>query len=105
MNSRKKQEFEQKISKENIEKRVDNHEITGGKFSRQAENALKLCRVFHEHGNPFESLDEDELTNLLGKPIASDSMTHDILQRDHIGQKMFLDFVKNVSETGNFLFE
>ena len=90
--SKIKQQFEEKYCKDNSDSRVEHHEITGGKLSRQAVNALKLSHVFIEHGNPFESTD-DELVNLLSKSVMSDAVTNDILQRDHIGQQMFVDFV------------
>ncbi len=37
------------------------------------QNAVKLSAVFHEHGNPFESADEDEIYNLLTKEVMNET--------------------------------
>ena len=58
----------------------------GGKLSCVTQNAVKLCAVFHQHGNPFESADEDEIYNLLTKAVMNETVTNDILRRDEIGQ-------------------
>ena len=50
-------------------------------------------QYFREHGNPFESADEDEIYNLLTQAVMNETDTNDILQRDEIGQQMFEDFV------------
>ena len=67
--------------------------LQGGKLTRVTQNAVKLTAVFHEHGNPFESSDEDEKYNLLTKAVMTETATNDIIQRDEIGQQMFEDFV------------
>ena len=60
---------------------------------RVTKNAVKLSAVFHEHGNPFESTDKDEIYNLLTKAVMTETATNDIIQRDEIGQQMFEGFV------------
>ena len=87
------QEFERQYCTGNKEKRTQHHELTGGKLTRVTQNAVKLSAVFHEHGNPFESSDEDEIYNLLTKAVMTETATNDIIQRDEIGQQMFEGFV------------
>ena len=82
------QEFEREYCTGNKKKRTQ-HELTGRKLTRVTQNAVKLSAVFHEHGNPFESLDEDEIYNLLTKAVMTETATNDIIQRDEIGQQMF----------------
>ena len=67
--------------------------MTGGKLSRLRENALKLCHNFQEHGGPFHSAGEHELINMLAQSVMSETVTvtNGILQRDSIGQQMFVD--------------
>ena len=67
--------------------------MTGGKLSRLGKNALKLCHVFQEHGDPFHSAGEHELINMLAQSVMSETVTvtNGILQRDSIGQQMFVD--------------
>ena len=57
------------------------------------ENALKLCHVFQEHGGPFHSVGEHELINMLAQSVMSETVTvtNGILQRDSIGQQIFVD--------------
>ena len=86
-------EFEKTYCTGNNEKRTQHHELTGGKLSRVAQNAVKLSAVFHQHGNPSESADEDEIYNLLTKSVMNETVTNDILRRDEIGQQMFEGFV------------
>jgi len=85
-------EFEKTYCIDNKEKRTQHHEVTGGKLSRVTQNAVKLSAVFNQHGNPFESA-EDEMYNLLTKAVMNETATNDILHRDEIGQQMFEDFV------------
>jgi len=66
---------------------------TGGKLSRVTQNTAKLSAVFHQHGNPFESGDEDEIYNLLTKSVKNESVNNDDLCRDKTGQQMIKDFV------------
>ena len=87
-------EFEKQYCTGNQVKRTQHHELTGGKLSRVTQNAVKLSAVFHEHGNPFESTDEDEIYNLLTKEVMTETATKDIIQCDELGQQMFEDFVK-----------
>lgn len=86
-------EFENTYYTGNNEKRTQHHELTGGKLSRVTQNAVKLSAVFHHHGNPFESADEDEIYNLLTKSVMNETVANDILRRDEIGQQMFEVFV------------
>jgi len=86
-------EFEKTYSADHDSKRAQHHELTGGKLSRLRQNAIKLCSVFYEHGNPFESTDEDEVYNLLTKAVMTQTATNDIIHRDEIGQQMFESFV------------
>ena len=86
-------EFERQYCTGNKEKRTQHHELTVGKLTRVTQNAAKLSAVFHKHGNPFESLDEDEIYNLLTKAVMTETATNDIIQRDEIGQQMFEGFV------------
>ena len=86
-------EFENTYYTGNNEKRTQHHELTGGKLSRVTQNAIKLSAVFHHHGNPFESADEDEIYNLLTKSVMNETVANDILRRDEIGQQMFEVFV------------
>ena len=72
---------------------TQHHELTGGKLSRITQNAVKLSAVFHEHGNPFESADEDEIYNLLTQAVMNETDSNNILRRDEIGQQMFEGFV------------
>ena len=54
-----------------------------GELSRITQNVVKLSAVFHDHGNPFESADEDEIYNLLTQAvIMNETDTSDILSRD-----------------------
>ena len=76
-----------------MRKRTQHHELTGGKLSRVTQNAVKLSAVFRQHGNPFESVYEDEIYNLLTKLVINETVTNDIVHRDEIGQQMFKDFV------------
>ncbi len=87
-------EFEKQYCTGNQVKRTQHHALTGGKLSRVTQNAVKLSAVFHEHGNPFESTDEDGIYNLLTKEVMAETATKDIIQRDELGQQMFEDFVK-----------
>ncbi|KAK6182328.1 hypothetical protein SNE40_010039 [Patella caerulea] len=77
----------------NNEKRTQHHELAGGKLSRVTQNAVNLSAVFHQHGNPFEPADEDEIYNLLTKSVMNETVVNDILRRDEIGQQMFEGFV------------
>ena len=86
-------EFEKQYCSGNKTKRTQHHELTGGKLSRVTQNAAKLSAVFHQHGNPFESTDEDEIYNLLTKAVMDQPVTNDIIHRDKIGQQMFESFV------------
>ena len=86
-------EFEKKYFTGSKAKRTQHHELTGGKLSRITQNAVKLSAVFHEHGNPFESADEDEIYNLLTQAVMNETDSNDILRRDEIGQQMFEGFV------------
>ena len=68
--------------------------MTGGKLLRLGKNALKLCHVFfQEHGDPFHSAGEHELINMLAQSVMSETVTvtNGILQRDSIGQQIFVD--------------
>ena len=56
-------------------------------------NARKLTDVFHEHGDPFMTPeDEDEIYNLLTQEVMNKKVSKDILERDEIGQRMFVEF-------------
>ena len=99
--SKIQQQFEEMYGNVSNEKRTEHHEITGGKLTRVSENAVKLARVFHEHGDPFHSVGEHELVNLLNQSVMTDAVTNDILQRDVIGQEMFLEFVYQRLTEGN----
>ena len=68
--------------------------MAGAKLSRISENAVKLTRVFHDHGNPFNATETNDLVNLLTQSVMRDAVTNDILQRDAIGQHMFEEFVQ-----------
>ena len=91
--SKIQQQFEQKYGSTGGDKRLEHHEMTGRKLSRVAENAVKLCHVFQEHGDPFCSAEENELVNMLTQSVMNDAVTNDILQRDAIGQQAFEEFV------------
>ena len=82
--------------------RTQHHELTGGKLSRITKNAVKLSAVFQDHGNPFESTDEDDLFNLLTKAVINETNTNDILRRDEIGQQAFESFVTERLTEGKF---
>ena len=87
-------EFAAEYDSDNYDKRTQHHKITGGKLSRMIKNARKLTYVFREHGNPFmASEDEDEVYNLLTKEVMTEKVSKDILVRDEIGQRMFVEFV------------
>ena len=56
-------------------------------------NARKLTDVFREHGDPFMAPeDEDDIYNLLTKEVMDEKVSKDILERDEIGQRMFVEF-------------
>ena len=56
-------------------------------------NAWKLTDVFREHGDPFMAPeDEDEIYSLLTKEVMTETVSQDILERDEIGQRMFVEF-------------
>ena len=56
-------------------------------------NARKLTDVFREHGDTFMAPeDEDEIYNLLTKEVMNEKVSKDILERDEIGQSMFVEF-------------
>ena len=82
---------------------MQHHELTGGKLSRITKNAVKLSAVFQDHGNPFESVDEDDMFNLLTKAVINETNTNDILRRDEIGQQMFESFVTERLTEGKIL--
>ena len=86
-------EFEKQYCSDNTTKRTHHHEFTGGKLSRVTQNAAELSAVFHQHGNPFQSTDEDELYNPLTKVVMTEPVTNDIIHHDEIGQQMFESFV------------
>ena len=78
---------------DNNDNRTQHHEITGGKLSRMMKNARKLTDVFRELGDPFvTAADEDEIYNLLTKEVVTEKVSKDILERDDIGQRMFVEF-------------
>jgi len=56
------------------------------------DNAVKMKNVFMEHGKPFAERTK-EVTNVMSKAIMTDNITHDILQRDVIGQQPHETFV------------
>ena len=86
-------EFAAEYGSDNNDKRTQHNEITGGKLSRMMNNARKLTDVFHEHGDPFMTPeDEDEIYNLLTKEVMDEKVSKDILERDEIGQRMFVEF-------------
>ena len=86
-------EFAAEYDSDNNDKRTQHNEITGGKLSRMMTNARKLPDVFHEHGDPFMTPeDEDEIYNLLTKEVMNEKVSKDILERDEIGQHMFVEF-------------
>ena len=58
------QKFEEAYGNPCKNKRVEHHEMTGGKLSRLGENILMLCHVFQEHGDPFHSAREHEMINI-----------------------------------------
>ena len=54
-------------------------------------NARKLTDVFPEHGDPFLAAEyEDEIYNLLTQEVMTEKMHEDILERNEIGQTMFM---------------
>ena len=56
-------------------------------------NARKLTNLFREHGDPFMAPeDEDEIYNLLTNEVMNEKVSKDILERDEIGQRMFVEF-------------
>ena len=86
-------EFAAEYGSDNNDKRTQHNEITCGKLSRMMKNAQKLTYVFHEHGDPFMTPeDEDEIYNLLTKEVINEKVSKDILERDEIGQRMFVEF-------------
>ena len=88
-------EFEKEYCTGNMSTRTEHHELRGGKLSRITQNAVKLWGVFHEHGNPFKSNDEDEIYKLITKAVMTKTPANDIIKRDEIGQQqMFEGFVK-----------
>ena len=95
-------EFEKTYFTGSRTKRTEHHELTGGKLSRITKNAVKLSAVFQDHGNPFESVDEDDMFNLLTKAVINETNTNDILRRDEIGQQMFESFVTERLTEGKF---
>ena len=91
--SKIQQQFEETYLHASRGKRTKHHKMTGEKLSQVGENDVKLCHVFQEHGDPFHSAGEHELINMLTQSVMSEAVTNDILQRDIIGQQMFVDFV------------
>ena len=86
-------EFATDYGIDNNDQRSQHHEITGGKLSRIMKNASKLTDVIREHGDPFMAAeDEDEIYNLLTKEVMTEKVSKDILERDQIGQHMFMEF-------------
>ena len=56
-------------------------------------NARKLTYVFREHGDPFLAGEyEDEIYNLLTQEVMTEKVHEDILERNEIGQTMFMEF-------------
>ena len=56
-------------------------------------NARKLTYVFREHGNQFMAPeDEDDIYNLHTKEVMTEKVSKYILERDEIGQRMFVEF-------------
>ncbi len=73
------------------------------KLSRMMNNACKLDDVFREHGDPFMAAkDEDEIYNLLTKEVMTEKVSKDILERDQIGQRMFVEFITERLTEGRF---
>ena len=86
-------EFAAEYGSDNNDKSTQHHEITGGKLSRMMKNARKLTDVFREHGDPFMAPeDEDEIYSLLTKEVMTETVSQDILERDEIGQRIFVEF-------------
>ena len=86
-------EFAAEYGSDNNDKRTQHHEIAGGKLSRMMKNARKLTDVFREHGDPFMAPeDEDEIYSLLTKEVMTETVSQDILERDEIGQRIFVEF-------------
>jgi len=57
-------------------------------------NACKLTDIVREHGDPFMAAeDENEIYNLLTNEVMTEKVPKDILERDQIGQRMFVEFV------------
>ena len=78
---------------DNNDKRTQHHKITGGKLSRMMKNARKLTDVFREHGDQFMAPeDEDGIYNLHTKEVMTEKVSKYILERDEIGQRMFVEF-------------
>ena len=70
-------------------------ELRGEKVSQITKNAVKLSAVFHEHGNPFESPDEDKIYNLLTKAGMTKTSANDSMRRDEIGLRLrFIYLIK-----------
>ena len=87
------QEFAAEYGSDNNDKITQHHELAGGKLSRMTKNAGKLTYVFREHGDPFMAPeDEDAIYNLLTKEVMTEKVSKDILERDEIGQRVFVEF-------------
>jgi len=69
------QKFEEVYGNSCKNKRMEHHKMTGGKLSRLGKNALKVCHVFQEHGDPFYFAGEHELINMLAQSVMGETVT------------------------------
>ena len=67
-------------------------------------NARKRTDVVREHGDPFVTAeDKDEIYNLLTKEVMTEKVSKEILERDEIGQRMFVNSPPNAGQRDDFV--
>lgn len=86
--------------KDNNQKQSIHHELVGNLFANRLKHSQNLANVLSREGNPFEYPD---LRNLITFAVPSDTVKHDILKRDELGEERLKIFreerlVENVND-------
>ena len=72
--------------------RKEHREIRSCKLERVMKNKKKLLDIIVHHGDPFSNLSLD-LSNIITNAVLPEGISEEILNRDQIGQQIFLQFV------------
>lgn len=74
------------------DKSEKHNELTGSKSKRMAKNLISLIEVIKER-DVFGKNQPDSIFNIFSNKKVSDNIAKDIVNKDEIGQKMFVNFV------------